>query len=74
MTMSRLAAIGFIYLGCAIAWSVLGGSVVSRTGEYDQRLAAEVTRLWGGRHVQVAPAAEIEEQRVVVENVPTTLM
>ena len=72
MTMGRLAAIGFIYLGCAIAWSILGGSVVSRTGESDQRLAAEVTRLWGGRHVQFSPAAEIEEPRLVTETVPTT--
>jgi hypothetical protein len=32
MAMGRLAAIGFIYFGCAVAWSILGGSVVSGTG------------------------------------------
>ena len=35
-------------LGCAVAWFILGGTVVSRTGESDQQLAAEVAQLWGG--------------------------
>ena len=71
MTAARLVAIGVIYVGCAVAWFVLGGSVVGRTGESDQRLAAEVARLWGGRHVQFAPSAEIEVPRTVIEETPT---
>jgi hypothetical protein len=50
-------AVGVIFCGSAIAWSVLGGSIVQRTGEFDQRLAKQVEKLWGGRHAQVAPHA-----------------
>ncbi len=35
MTAARLAAIGFIFVCTAVAWSVLGGTVVGRTGETD---------------------------------------
>ncbi len=73
MTAARLVAIGVIYVGCAVAWFVLGGSVVGRTGESDERLAAEVARLWGGRHVQVAPSAVVEVPRAVVEDVPVVV-
>jgi Inner membrane protein CreD len=57
MTAIRLLAIGFIYLSTAIAWSILGSSLVARTGESDSQLAREVAQLWGGRHEQVAPQA-----------------
>jgi inner membrane protein involved in colicin E2 resistance len=69
MTPARLIAIGFIYCCCAVAWSVLGGTIVSRTGESDSRLAQEVAQLWGGRHNQVAPTARVDRPRVVVEDV-----
>ena len=74
MTAARLIAIGVIYVGCAIAWFILGGSVVSRTGESDQRLAAEVARLWGGRHNQIAPSAWVEVPRLVVEELPPNVI
>ena len=70
MTAARLVAIGIIYAGCAVAWFILGGTVVSRTGESDQKIAAEVARLWGGRHTQIAPSAWAEVPRVVVEELP----
>jgi len=73
MTAARLVAIGIIYLGCAVAWFILGGTVVSRTGESDAALATEVARLWGGRHTQIAPAAHVEVPRVVVEELPPTV-
>ena len=66
MTPARLLAIGFIYCCTAVAWSVLGGTIVGRTGESDSRLAEEVTRLWGGRHNQVAPTARLQRPRVVL--------
>src|SRR5512143_2901659 len=69
MTSARLFAIGFIYACTAIAWSILGGSIVQRTGESDQRLAQEVAQLWGGRHVQVAPEAWYEVERDFTEDV-----
>src|SRR5688500_4687223 len=70
MTAARLVAIGIIFLGSAVGWFILGGTVVNRTGESDAALAAEVARLWGGRHVQIAPTAHVEVPRVVVEELP----
>jgi len=69
MTTLRLAAIGFIFLCTAVAWSVLGGTVVGRTGETDGRLSQEVAQLWGGHHVQVAPQACVRRPREVQEEV-----
>ena len=45
MTIPRLFAIGFIFFCACVAWSTLGASVVSRTGESDQRLDKEVAQL-----------------------------
>jgi hypothetical protein len=69
VTAPRLVAVGFIYSCTAIAWSVLGTSVVQRTGASDERLAQEVARLWGGRHEQPAPRAWLQRPREVQENV-----
>ena len=69
MTTPRLVAIGFIFFCTAVAWFTLGGSVVSRTGESDERLAKEVAQLWGGRHNQVAPTVVVERPRQVTEHV-----
>jgi hypothetical protein len=69
MTARRLFAITLIYLLAAGAWGFLGGSLVVRTGEFDERLAREVASLWGGEHVQVAPTAWIERPTVVTEQV-----
>jgi inner membrane protein involved in colicin E2 resistance len=69
MTAPRLFAIVVIYVGTIVAWSVLGGSVVQRTGEFDQRLSDEVAQLWGGRHNQIAPEAWCEVSRTLVEEV-----
>jgi hypothetical protein len=69
MTPSRLAAIVLIYAGTVLAWIVLGGTIVNRTGESDSRLGMEVARLWGGRHQQAPPVATLERPREVVEEV-----
>jgi len=69
MTVSRLVAVAFIFVCTTIAWFILGGSLVVRTGESDSRLAQEVRRLWGGEHNQLAPDAWYERSRVVVEQV-----
>jgi hypothetical protein len=69
MTSLRLLAIGFIFLCTAAAWSVLGGTVVGRTGQRDGRLSQEVAQLWGGQHVQVAPQASVRRPRQVEEEV-----
>ena len=72
MSSVRLMAIGFIYLCTAVAWSTLGASVVSRTGESDARLSKEVAQLWGGRHNQVAPQTAVLRPRRVTETVQET--
>jgi inner membrane protein involved in colicin E2 resistance len=68
----RLLGIGLIYLCTAIAWSTLGASVVSRTGESDKRLSQEVAQLWGGRHNQVAPQVRVVRPRQATETVQET--
>jgi hypothetical protein len=72
MSSVRLMAIGFIYLCTAVAWSTLGASVVSRTGEFDARLSKEVAQLWGGRHNQIAPQIAVMRPRQVTEKVQGT--
>lgn len=69
MTPVRLFAIALIFCASAVAWSILGGTLVGRTGESDERLAQEVAQLWGGRHNQVAPSAFIQRPREVDEEV-----
>ena len=59
VTFRRLAAIALIFLGTSIAWTVLGSSLVARSGEFDGRLEREVQLLWGGPHRQIAPNAWI---------------
>ena len=69
MTTSRLLAIGFIFVCTAVAWSILGSTVVGRTGQMDSQLSQEVAQLWGGHHVQVAPQASVLRPRQVEEEV-----
>lgn len=64
MTTPRLVAIGFIFVCTAVAWAILGSTVVSRTGEADGTLRREVEQLWGGVHEQRAPRAFWTESRV----------
>jgi len=65
-------AIGLIYVCTAVAWSTLGASVVSRTGQSDAQLSKEVAQLWGGRHSQVAPQVHVLRPRLVTELVQET--
>lgn len=45
--MGRLLQIGFIWLACAIAWMILGSTVLVRSGETSGALLSEVHALWG---------------------------
>jgi len=67
----RLVAIALIFVGTSIAWSVLGSSLMVRTGENDSQLGREVQLLWGGQHRQVAPDAWIQRPVVETEVVET---
>ena len=69
MTIRRLVAIAFIFAGCTTAWSILGSSIVVRSGEFDQQLSKEVALLWGGAHVQRAPVAAVPRPRQTTETV-----
>lgn len=53
--MKRLIAIGFIWLGCAIAWVVLGSALVVRSGEASWEITREVEKLWGPPMEQLPP-------------------
>src|SRR6476660_8010393 len=55
--MKRTVAIGFIWLGCAVAWMILGSTLVARSGEASAQLNAEVQLLWGPPIRQAPPRA-----------------
>jgi hypothetical protein len=69
MTVKRLFAILFIFVSTTIAWFILGGSVVARTGQSNFAMSQAVANLWGGEHRQAAPTASFCEQRTVFETV-----
>jgi hypothetical protein len=60
VTFRKLAAVALIFVGASAAWTILGSSVLARTGQFDGRLEREVHLLWGGPHRQTAPDAWIE--------------
>jgi len=72
MTPLRLSAIAAVYLVAAIAWFVLGSSVIARSGTFDERLSQEVALLWGGPQSQQAPNLWWETTRTTTESVQTT--
>jgi len=59
--MLRLLAIGFIWFGCAVAWMILGGTLVSRTGEVSNALDSQVHSLFGPPGKQLSPSGFYEE-------------
>jgi hypothetical protein len=67
VTFRRLAAIALIFVATSVGWTVLGSSLVARSGEFDGRLGREVQLLWGGPHRQVAPDAWILRPGVETE-------
>jgi len=72
MTPTRLTAIALIYCLAGAAWFALGISVTGRSGEFDSRLSREVALLWGGEHMQAAPAVWFERPKTVTETVRGT--
>src|SRR5215470_14603771 len=57
--MRRLVAIGLVWLGCAVAWVILGTTLVVRSGEVSSSLTEEVHALWGRPMVQRPPSGHI---------------
>jgi hypothetical protein len=74
VTFRKLAAIAFIFIGASVAWTILGTSVLTRTGDYNGSLDREVQLLWGPGHRQVAPRACVQrptfETEIVEEKHP----
>jgi hypothetical protein len=67
--MKTLLAVGFIWVGCVLAWVVLGSAIVMRTGETTAALHSGVQALWGPPRVQVPPRAFYRETIKVEEKV-----
>ena len=67
--MKRFPLVLLIWLGCAFAWTVLGSSLVARTGSAAGALGREVRLLWGPPHEQHRPLASFETRAVVSERV-----
>ena len=68
----RLLAIGFIWLGCALAWLVLGTTLQVRSGESSGELHDEVSGLWGAPMTQ-QPLQAHHRERVERREVTTTV-
>jgi hypothetical protein len=69
VTVRRLLAIAVILIGTSAGWTILGSSLLARTGRFDGRLEPEVQLLWGGPHRQVAPNAWIDRPGTATETV-----
>ncbi len=55
--MARLLTIGVIWLGCVLAWSILGSSLTVRSRDSGEARGEEVHGLWGGPLYQQPPSA-----------------
>src|SRR5205085_6541688 len=69
--MLRLATIGMIWVGCLVAWTILGSSLVMRSEQSSGTLDREVRLLWGPPLEQRPPAASYVEWRLAA-TAPTT--
>jgi hypothetical protein len=61
--MIRLLQIGFIWLGCVVAWMILGSTILYRSGESSTALTREVQLLWGPEMRQQPPRGVYHETR-----------
>jgi hypothetical protein len=61
--MKRMTAIALIWLGCAIAWAILGSTLLHRTGATSASLSGEVQQLWGPPLLQAPPRASYVEKQ-----------
>jgi hypothetical protein len=64
-------AVAFVWIGCTIAWILLGSTLVYRSGAMSNALETEVSKLWGPPLEQRPPRATYVEPRKVREKVTT---
>lgn len=62
--MARLLIIGFIWLGCTAAWSILGASLTVRSTDTSSARSEEVHGLWGGPLYQQPVDASYTVERI----------
>ncbi len=72
--MKRFLAIAVIWLGCAAAWLILGGTLKVRTDSMSGNLNNEVNALWGPPGRQAPPLAQYQRidtsEEVTIEQRP----
>lgn len=56
----QILPLAIIFIGTALAWLILGGTVQTRTATQDERLKCEVGQLWGTAQRQKAPSVRYE--------------
>jgi hypothetical protein len=64
-------AVAFVWIGSTVAWVLLGGTLVYRSGTMSSELTREVDGLWGPPLEQSPPRATYVETRRVKEKVVT---
>ena len=73
----QIAAIVIIFIGAAVAWSILGTTIFHRTYSYDETLKDRVASIWGAPHVQKPPTAsttkEVSRKVESIENGKTVV-
>lgn len=62
--LTRIVAIAFIFACTAIAWAVLGSTIVYRTESSKTGLTAKVSSVWGSPQQQAPPSAFYEDFRL----------
>ncbi len=61
---TRMLAIFVVFVLTAVAWMVLGTSVLGRTYRADDRLGPEVAALWGDPQTQLSPELTLRREEV----------
>jgi hypothetical protein len=55
--MRRFLAIGLVWVGCCLAWMILGTTLLERSGQMSRSLGGDVQELWGPPIEQRPPEA-----------------
>ena len=69
--MRRLLAIALIWMGCTVAWAILGATLVSRTNDVGNALDGQVHALFGPPGRQAPPLGIYAVKEIVKETVTT---
>ncbi|HEX6765085.1 MAG TPA: hypothetical protein VF103_06395, partial [Polyangiaceae bacterium] len=69
--MKYFVAVAFVWIGCTIAWVLLGSTLVYRSGTISGELEREVDGLWGPPLDQQPPRATYAQTRKLKEKITT---